>query len=123
MNWNEIGTEIILSIIGLVVSGLGALITYLINKYIKNEQLKTIINSLNELVKTSVATIQQTYVDELKKGGMFDKEAQKQALERCLELIKSNMPNDISNWLKSNYSDIEAYLKSLIEAQVSLLKK
>lgn len=123
MNWSEIGTEIILSIIGLVVSGLGALITYLINKYIKNEQLKTILNSLNELVKASVATIQQTYVDELKKGGMFDKEAQKQALERCLELIKANMPNDISNWLKSNYSDIEAYLKSLIEAQVSLLKK
>ena len=31
MNWSEIGTQVILGIIGVVISGLGALITYLIN--------------------------------------------------------------------------------------------
>lgn len=121
--WEQIGTEIILGIIGVVISGLGALITYLINKYVKDNELKTILNSLNDLVKTSVAEVYQTYVEALKKGGMFDENAQKEALARCLALIQANMPKKIKEWLDKNMGDIEAYLKSLIEANVALLKK
>ena len=51
MDWNGIATEIILGVVGLVMSALGILITYLINKYIKNDELKGIVNSLNELVR------------------------------------------------------------------------
>lgn len=122
MNWSEIGTQVILGIIGVVISGLGALITYLINKYIKNDKLKTIINSLNELVKNSVLEIYQTYVEALKKDGMFDEIAQKNALNKCLELIKTNMSADVKKWLEENYTDIDTYLKSLIEATIGLLK-
>lgn len=122
MNWGEILTQIILGIIGIVIAGLGTLSTYLINKYIKNEKLKTIVNSLNELVKNSVATIYQTYVEALKKGGMFDANAQKQALERCLELVNSNMTNDVKEWLEENFLDVQDYLTGLIEAQIALLK-
>lgn len=122
MNWNEIGTQIILGIIGIIISGLGILFTYLINKYIKNDELKQIMQSLNDLVKTSVLEIQQTYVDEMKCQDMFDKDAQKLAIERCLNKVKANMPSKVQEWLKSNYTDIEAYLRSRIEAQVKLLK-
>lgn len=122
MNWNEIGTQIILSIIGVVVSGLGILITYVINKYVKNDELKQIMNSLNELVKTSVLEIQQIYVDEMKCKNVFDKNAQKLAIERCLENIKANMPIKVKSWLESNYTNVDAYLRTLIEAQVKLLK-
>ena len=37
MNWNEIGTQVILSVLGVVISGLGIAFTYVINKYIKND--------------------------------------------------------------------------------------
>lgn len=121
--WEQIGTEIILGLIGVVVSGLGALITYLINKYVKDNELKTILNSLNDLVKMAVAEVYQTYVEALKKGGMFDENAQKEALARCLEIIKTNMPKKVKAWLDANMGDVEAYLRTLIEAQVSLLKK
>ena len=60
MDWNGIATEIILGVVGLVMSALGILITYLINKYIKNDELKGIVNSLNELVRNSVLEIYQT---------------------------------------------------------------
>lgn len=122
MNWGEIGTQVILSIIGIIISALGVLVTYLVNKYVNDAKLKTILSSLNNLVQNSVLEVYQTYVETLKKAGSFDAEAQKLALERCLALVKANMPKDIETWLKANYSNIESYLKSLIEAQIGLLK-
>lgn len=122
MNWNEIGTQLIIGIVGIVVSGLGVFITYLINKWVKNDELKNIIKSLNEVVQQSVLTIYQTYVEELKCKNEFTLEAQKLALERCLALVKVNLPNEVKKWLETNYTDIERYLKSLIEAQIGLLK-
>ena len=119
---NEITTKLIVGLVGILLSALGTYVTYLINRFVKNNELKEIINSLNDLVKNSVLEIQQIYVDELKCKGLFDKEAQKQAVERCLNTIKANMPKKVEEWLKSNYTDIEAYLKSLIEAQIGLLK-
>lgn len=118
MNWNQIITELLLVLIG----GLGTFITYLINKWVKDNELKTIINSLNEVVKNAVAETYQVYVEALKDKNEFTLEAQKQAVEKCLETIKANMPSKVESWLKSNFKDIEKYLKSLIEAQIGLLK-
>lgn len=123
MNWNQIGTEVIIMIIGVVVTTIGSIITYLINKLIKDERLKRIANSLNDLVRNSVLTTQQTYVDELKKNNMWDVESQKKALAKSLNLIKTNMSSEVESWLKSNVVDTEDYLKSLIEAQVQAIKK
>lgn len=122
MNWGQIGTEIILGITSVLITALGVLVTYLINKYIKNQELKDILNSLHDLIRNSVLEVYQTYVEALKDKDMFDKKAQKMALERCLELIKTNMPPKVEEWLKSNVKDIDAYLKGLIEAQIGALK-
>lgn len=122
MDWGEISTQLILGIVGVIISALGVIVTYLVNKYVNDAKLKSILNSLNNLVQNSVLEVYQTYVEALKKADSFDAEAQKLALERCLALIKANMPKDIETWLKANYSNIESYLKSLIEAQIGLLK-
>lgn len=122
MNWAEIGTQVILGIIGILLTGLGTLITFLINKYVKNDKLKTILSSLNEVVKNAVSEVYQTYVEALKKDGMFDADAQKEALNKALEIIKANLPNDVMTWVKENYSDIDSYFKSQIEAVIGLLK-
>ncbi len=123
MNWESILTEIILSIAGIVFTALGGLVSYWISKKIKDDKLKTIMTSLNEVIKNAVLETYQTYVEELKDKNMFDEKAQKKALERCLTIIKTNMPLEVKNWLEANYDDITAYLKGLIEAQIALLKK
>lgn len=123
MDWNAIGTEVIVSIIGVVIAALGSLITYLINKYVKDSKLKNFLLTLNEVVKNVVAEVQQTYVDGLKKDGMFDAERQKEALNLALEKIKTTLPCDVMKWLKDNQTDIDAYLKSLIEGAVYNIKK
>lgn len=122
MDWNAIGTQVIIGIVGVIISGLGIFVTYLINKWVKNDELKQIMNSLYQLVKSAVLDIQQTYVDQMKKDNIFDYEAQKLAVEKCIKTIKANMPIKVEEWLKSNFKDIEAYLKTLIEAQVKLIK-
>lgn len=122
MNWGEIGTQIIIGVVGVIISGLGVIVTYLVNKYVKDAKLKSLIGSLTTLVQNSVLEVYQTYVEALKKAGNFDTDAQKEALGRCLILIKAHMPNELKTWLQENYSDVESYLKSLIEAQIGLLK-
>lgn len=122
MDWSAIGTQIIIGIIGALLSGLGILITYFINKFVKNDQLKNILNSLNNTVKNAVSETYQVYVQEVKEKGIFDKDAQNKALHMALETIKKNLPKDVEKWLKDNYDDIESFLKSLIEAQIGLLK-
>ena len=107
MNWAEIGTQVILGIIGVLITGLGTLVTILINKFVKNDKLKNILSSLNEVVQKAVSEVYQTYVE---------------ALNKALEIIKANAPTDLMNWLKENYSDVDAYLKSQIEAAIGLLK-
>lgn len=122
MNWEQIWTEIILSFVGIVFSALGVLVTCLINKYVKNQKLKDIINSLHQVVKDSVLEVYQTFVQELKEKDTFGPRSQKEALERCLVLINKNISDDVKTWLESNVSNVNDYLKSLIEAQIGLLK-
>jgi hypothetical protein len=122
MDYNAILTELVIGLIGLVLSAVGALIAYLINKHVKNEELKTTLSSFHDLVKNSVLETYQKYVEELKDQNIFDATAQKTALSRCLLLIKSNMPRNVETWLKTNVSDIDDYLKDNIEAQIGALK-
>lgn len=122
MDINAILTELIIGIIGLILTALGTVITVLLNKYVANENLKTTLNSLHDVVRNSVLETYQKYVQELKDKNMFSPQAQKTALSACLDLIKGNMPRNVAEWLKTNVNDIDAYLKDLIEAQIGALK-
>lgn len=122
MDWNSIGTQIILGIVGVVITGLGSVITYLINKYIKDEKLKNMLLSFNDIIKNCTLEVQQTYVDALKKDGMFNLEAQKEAMELCLKKVKSSLTTDMTNWLITTYQDPDSYLRSKIEAIIGSFK-
>lgn len=122
MNWEQILTDIILSLAGVLFSALGIVVTYLVNKFVKDQKAKDIVNSLNNLVRNSVLEIYQVFVQELKEKGLFNREAQGRAREACLNLIKTNMSNEVKEWLEANYSDITGYLTGLIEAQIGALK-
>lgn len=123
MNWESILTQIIIWVLGIVFSTLGTLASYWISKKIKNEKIRGIMNSLNDIVNKATLEVYQTYVEELKEKNIFDREAQKTALSRALKLIETNLSKEVEEWLKTNVSDVEEYLKGLIEAQIALLKK
>lgn len=119
---NEIMTKLIIAAISLVFTILSTIATYLINKYVKNNEAKTMMLVLTDLAKSAVLNIQQTYVDDLKKNKQFDFEAHSIALEKCINTIKTNMPTKVENWLKSNHLDENKYLTMLIEAAIKEMK-
>ena len=122
MDWGSIGTQVILGIFGLVITALGTVVTMLINKYVKDEKLKNMLNSLNQLLINCVTEVQQTYVDTLKKQGKFDLDAQQQALETCLTKAKDSMTSEMWDWLVANYKDPDSYLRSRIESIIGSFK-
>lgn len=123
INWGNILTNIILGVVGLVISALGTFATYFISKKIKDEKLKEILSSLNTLVNKAVLEVYQTYVEGLKDKDMFDEKSQKEALNKALTIIKSEMPKEVEDWLKANYKNVDDYFKTLIESTIALNKK
>lgn len=122
IDWGSIMNEIILWIIGTILSALGAYITYLIRKHVKNEELKDMLESFHEIVKDNVLETYQTFVEELKDKNEFSTEAQKCALIMARDHIVDGLTQDMKDWIVKNKGDVQKFVESQIEAQIGALK-
>lgn len=118
--------NIIWSAVGVLVTGLLSWVTTVIinwlNGKIKDNKVRQWATDLTQIIMTSVTTITQTYVDSLKKEGAFTKEAQEEAFNKCLTLIKSQLTPELKQYIEDNFGDMEAYLKAQIESLIYSLK-
>lgn len=89
----------------------------------KNEKVKQALDLINKLIQDAVLTVQQTFVDDLKKEGKFNAETQKQALEKALEMIKANITTEAEELLNEIYGDVTKWLTIQVEAFIATLKK
>lgn len=92
------------------------------NSKIKDSKVRQWASDLATIIMSSVQTITQTYVESLKKEGAFTAEAQKEAYEKCLKLVKDQLTPALTEYIKNNFGDMEAYLKTQIESMISNLK-
>lgn len=76
------------------------------------------LNQLNDTIVTCVRATTQTYVEELKKTGSFDKEAQKTALEKTLTAAKATLTDEAKTYLTMFTSDLDTFITNKIEAAV-----
>ena len=116
-----------------IIPLLGILTTYLIlfiNKKSKelqaqtdNELYKKYISMLEQTVINCVIATNQTYVDALKEQNAFDAEAQKEAFKRTYEQVMAILSDDAKVYLEEAVGDLQAYITSMIEAQVNLNKE
>lgn len=65
-----------------------------------------------------MSAVSQTYVDELKKAGSFDAEAQKQALAMALAACIKAISPATKAFIEETYGDLTEYLTTYIEAEV-----
>ncbi len=95
----------------------------LLSAQIESAQGRELLAEVTDAVSTAVAFTSQTYVDALKKDGVFDADAQKEALRcafvKATELL--SQPARIA--LRKAYGDLESYLLSRIEAEVKTQKQ
>ena len=119
-------TNILWSVVGVVVTGLASyvvvLITNFINSKIKDQKLAALATSLVNIVLDSVKLVYQTSVETLKTEGLFNKEAQEKAKNQALDIIKGKLTPELEAYVLTQGPDLEIYLSDMIEAQLYNLK-
>lgn len=125
--------EYILPVLGTALSALlsallGFLVVYINKKkdalveQVNSDIVDNYITKISETITDCVIATNQTYVEALKKEGAFTKEAQEEAFNRTLKNVLAILGEDCIEYLETITSDVEAYLKNKIEAEVNLNK-
>ena len=78
-----------------------------------------IIYGLENIVNKAVITTNQTFVNELKKQGKFDKEAMKLAFDKTYESVIDSLSQSFYEYIEDENIDIDALLKNMIETSVN----
>lgn len=85
---------------------------------LENEVLENYINSAVDIIETVVIEINQTFVDSLKKSGLFTEESAIEAKNLALEKCKCLISDKSKEAIEVMYNDFEIYLNSKIEELV-----
>lgn len=123
MEWQEILNETIISIIGLVISALGALLIKWVSSKIKNEKLNKLVNDAYTIVSNGVSYVYQTYVENRKGTDLWDQDAMNIAKQQAADYIKNHLTQDMIKCLKNSDIDIEQWVKEQIEIAVQKTKR
>ena len=118
MDWNQIGTEVIISLIGLAITIISGVITYIVNKKIKDERIRNILNQGLSVVKDGVGYAYQTYVESIKGTDRWDEAAQKIAQDKALNYIINNTSLEMKKYLQKNGKDLSTWALEQIEVAI-----
>ena len=88
----------------------------------QNELERKYITMLNDTITDCVIATTQTYVDSLKKQGIFDAEAQKVAFTMTYESVVKLLTDEATEYLNEAVGDLQLYIAQKIEAEVNLNK-
>ena len=78
-----------------------------------------IIYGLENIVSKAVITTNQTFVNELKKQGKFDKDAMKLAFDKTYESVIHSLSQSFYEYIEDENIDIDALLTQCIEQSVN----
>lgn len=112
-----------------IIPLLGILTTFLIT-WIKSkkdalkqqtdsELAKKYLDMLDNTITDCVIAMNQTYVNSLKQQGKFDSEAQKKAFTDVYNKVIAILGQDAIEYLNSAVGDLNEYISSKIEKEVS----
>jgi hypothetical protein len=113
------------TILGAISAGVALLITFAfaqlsrwLTSKIKNEKLRNATNIVINLVQDTVLEVQQLYVEQLKKEGKFDKEAQASVFNIVFNKVMMQLNAESKAILQEFYPYLEEWVKTLIESAV-----
>ena len=127
MNINQIiGIVIVLILLPLIAYLLSVAVSYMKAKAenIQNQTVKDIVLDAIDTVEQSVTLgrhllrLCETYVDALKRGGTFTKEAQQAAFEKAAERARELITDEVKAMISATYGDFDKWLETRIEKEV-----
>lgn len=80
------------------------------------------LTMLNETIVNAVTTTNQTYVNALKEKGQFDAAAQAEAFNKTYQSVVAVLGEEAQKYLSSAIGDLNEYIRTSIERQVSVEK-
>ncbi len=122
MDWRQTLTEVIISVLGIVITAVSGYIIAWINSKIKDEKMKHILNDALKIVSNGVDYVYQTYVEELKGTTLWDADAMKEASSRAMEYIKANLTEEAKTFISKNGKDVAEWIKEQIEIAIKKSK-
>ena len=93
-----------------------------LEKKTKDATTKKYLDMLEQTIVDCVLATKQTYVEALKKEGIFTAEAQKTAFQRTYDAVVATITDDAQKYLDEAVKDLSTFITNKIEAQVSVTK-
>lgn len=119
--------DILLSACSIVVTGLlgwgVTVLTSWLNTKIKDKKLASYLTRITQITTDAVECVFQSFVETLKNNDKFDQNAQKEAKDKALEIINSQLTDELKDFIADNYGDIQKWLLNKIESVIYQLKK
>lgn len=133
----ELMKEIFELVIYTVITGVGVTIVFKITEFInakvdniqkttklaEYEKLNIVIDHVQSAMTTIVQSVNQVFVDDLKKSKKFTKESAMEAKNKALEMAKEMLTEEAANAIEQVYGNVDLYLENLVESAVKELKK
>ena len=88
----------------------------------KNDLADKYIQMVTDTITDCVIATNQTYVENLKKEGNFDIEAQKIALNKTCDAVLEILSDDAKEYLAAAFGDLNIYIINKVEATVKSQK-
>ena len=94
-----------------------------INTSTDNAYIQKYVTMLDKTITSAVIAVNQTYVDELKKQGKFDVDAQKIAFQRVYDTAVTSLTEEAKYYLEEIIGDLDNYITNRIEESVKSVKE
>lgn len=120
--WQNILITIVSAATTALGSWLAAKLTALIDSKVKDGKAKGFLNTALTVIADAVKQTYQTYVESLKASGKFDANAQKAALEKTVNTVKSLLAENVQTYITANFGDLEKWITTQVEATIYSLK-
>lgn len=115
--WSALGTIVTAFIGWLSTTGI-----IWLNQKIKNGKIAKWSSAIYQIIMSAVQTVFQEFVDAMKKAGKFDEEAAREAKERAMKIIMTQLTPELRKYIEDNFGDMKEYLMNQIEAMIYQLK-
>ena len=106
-----------------LITLLGSKLIKWISSKVDNEKTSKYITEATTIVLNAVKCVFQTYVEALKKKGCFNKDTQLIALNKAKDIVLVQLSEDIKDYINKNFSDVDTWINTQIEASINTLKK
>ena len=118
MTWNDVLIEAVNIVFKVITMLVLPYLASQLAKQIENNRVKGLITKGEAFVKKSVDMVQQTFVEQLKKDGKFDAEAQQVAFKMAFDNWMKIASEDVKLALMDEVDDLNVWLDTMIEAQI-----